>query len=73
MDVALEMAKGYLDNDLTWNLHDLLAHRNDWWVPGKLVELRGRLEHYWRVRESTLWSSPGLANVKLDHTVLKLP
>ncbi len=60
MDVALEMAKGYLDNDLTWNLHDLLAHRNDWWVPGKLVELRGRLEHYWRVRRSTCWCSRGL-------------
>ncbi|KAK9862996.1 hypothetical protein WJX84_004122 [Apatococcus fuscideae] len=48
MDVALEMAKGYLDGDLTWNLYDLLSHRNEWWVPGKLVELRGRLEHYWR-------------------------
>ena len=52
MDVALEMAKGYLDGDLTWNLYDLLSHRNDWWVPGKLVELRGRLEHYWRVSDA---------------------
>lgn len=46
MDVALEMAKGSLDNDLQWNLYDLLSHRNEWWVPGKLVELRGRLRHY---------------------------
>ena len=52
MDVALEMAKGHLDGDLTWNLYDLLSHRNDWWVPGKLVELRGRLEHYWRVSDA---------------------
>ena len=46
MDVALEMAKGSLDADLQWNLHDLLSHRQDWWVPGKLVELRLRLQGY---------------------------
>ena len=46
MDVALEMAKGSLDADLQWNLHDLLSHREDWWVPGKLVELRQRLQGY---------------------------
>ncbi|KAK9803518.1 hypothetical protein WJX73_002149 [Symbiochloris irregularis] len=46
MDVALEMAKGSLDGDLQWNLFDLLSHRDAWWVPGKLVDLRARLRHY---------------------------
>ncbi|KAK9807043.1 hypothetical protein WJX72_011773 [[Myrmecia] bisecta] len=48
MDTALEMARGQLDGDLVWTLHDILAHRNEWWVPGKIVEARGRLEGYWR-------------------------
>ncbi|KAL3153549.1 Phosphoglucan, water dikinase, chloroplastic [Trebouxia sp. C0009 RCD-2024] len=48
MDTCLEMAKGTLDGDLQWQLHDLLRNRNEWWVPGKLVELRQRLEAYWR-------------------------
>ena len=55
MDVALEMAKGGLDGDLLWNLHDLLSHRDDWWVPGKLVDLRQRLAEYRQV--SVLHSS----------------
>lgn len=50
MDVALEMAKGALDGDLQWNLYDMLSHRDDWWVPGKLVELRARLRPYREVR-----------------------
>ena len=49
MDVALEMAKGALDGDLLWNLHNLLSHRDDWWVPGKLVDLRERLAGYRQV------------------------
>ena len=55
MDVALEMAKGSLDGDLQWNLYDLLSHREDWWVPGKLVELRQRLAGY---REVSCHLSP---------------
>lgn len=57
MDVALEMAKGSLDGDLQWNLHDLLSHREDWWVPGKLVELRQRLQGYREVRPDPLMFS----------------
>ncbi|KAA6428767.1 MAG: carbohydrate-binding module family 45 protein [Trebouxia sp. A1-2] len=48
MDTCLEMAKGGLDGDLQWQLYDMLNNRNEWWVPGKLVELRQRLEPYWR-------------------------
>ena len=49
MDVALEMARGGLDGDLAWQLTDLLQNRNEWWVPGKIVELRQRLADYWKV------------------------
>ena len=50
MDVALQMARGRLDGDLAWQLTDLLQNRNEWWVPGKLVQLRGRLADHWKVR-----------------------
>ena len=49
MDVALEMARGGLEGDLAWQLTDLLQNRNEWWVPGKIVELRQRLAGYWKV------------------------
>ena len=29
--------------------YDMLSNRNEWWVPGKLVDIRQRLEPYWRV------------------------
>ena len=47
--------------DLQWQLYDMLKNRNEWWVPGKLVELRQRLEPYWRV------SRPLLRLVTLKH------
>ena len=50
LDTALEMAKGQLDGDLQWNCYDLLNNRNEWWVPGKIVDIRRSLEHVWRVR-----------------------
>lgn len=48
LDVAFEMTRGRLDGELAWMIGDLLAHRNEWWVPGKIVEVRRRLEGYWR-------------------------
>jgi hypothetical protein len=33
-----------------WNMYDLLNNRTAWWAPGKIVELRRRLEPIWRVR-----------------------
>ncbi len=33
-----------------WNCYDLLNNRNAWWAPGKVVEIRRRLEPIWRVR-----------------------
>ena len=55
MDTALTMARGHMDGDLAWNLQDLLDHRNEWWVPGKLVELRERLQWVWKVRTGFLF------------------
>lgn len=54
LDVALEMAKGGLDEDLRWQLYDILAHRHEWWVPGKIVQARHRLKQYWDVRLGAL-------------------
>ncbi|KAF6251712.1 glutathione synthetase ATP-binding domain-like protein [Scenedesmus sp. NREL 46B-D3] len=48
MDTAAEMAKGHLDGDTTWMLFDTLQNRNEWWVPGKIVEVRKRLGGVWR-------------------------
>jgi alpha-glucan,water dikinase len=48
MDTAAEMAKGHLDGDTCWMLFDMLSNRNEWWVPGKLVEVRKRLSDVWR-------------------------
>lgn len=50
LDVSMEMAKGFMDEELRWQLFDLLAHRDEWWAPGKVVELRHRLKQYWKVR-----------------------
>ena len=27
------------------------ACRNEWWVPGKIVEAREQLQHFWRVSQ----------------------
>ncbi|GLI71457.1 hypothetical protein VaNZ11_016678, partial [Volvox africanus] len=53
LDTAMEMAKGFMDDDLRWVLYDILAHRNDWWVPGKIVEARQRLAYYWKAPGSS--------------------
>lgn len=48
MDTAAEMAKGNLDGDTCWMLFDMLKNRHEWWVPGKIVEIRHRLADNWR-------------------------
>lgn len=48
LDVMYEMCRGHLDGDLAWMIGDMLANRNEWWVPGKLVEIRQRLSGYWK-------------------------
>lgn len=48
LDVAFEMSRGRLDGDLAWTIGDILANRNEWWVPGKIVDARRRLAGYWQ-------------------------
>ncbi|KAI8469254.1 MAG: glutathione synthetase ATP-binding domain-like protein [Monoraphidium minutum] len=43
MDTAAEMCKGYMDEETRWMLFDMLGQRNEWWVPGKIVDIRGRI------------------------------
>lgn len=68
MDTALEMARGSLDGDLQWNISDLLQNRNEWWVPGKLVDLRERLASSWKVNLESFASTsiPLLALITLQ-------
>ncbi|KAG2440720.1 hypothetical protein HXX76_003577 [Chlamydomonas incerta] len=53
LDTAMEMAKGHMDDDLRWTMYDILGHRNEWWVPGKIVEARQRLAQYWKAPGSS--------------------
>lgn len=51
LDVAFEMVRGHLDGELAWMIGDTLSNRNEWWVPGKIVEIRQRLSGYWKGTE----------------------
>ncbi|KAL4424419.1 hypothetical protein ABPG77_005662 [Micractinium sp. CCAP 211/92] len=48
LDTSFTMAQGLMDGELAWIIGDILANRNEWWVPGKIVEARHRLKHYWQ-------------------------
>ena len=45
--------------------------RNEWWVPGKIVEAREQLQHFWRVQlhlqqvSHGLWQAAQLPRTKL--------
>ena len=43
LDHCLGNARGRLSGELQWALDDLLRNRDEWWVPGKLAEIRGQL------------------------------
>jgi hypothetical protein len=42
-----------------WHLYDLAAHRDAWWAPGKVVELRHRLAPYWQAEGASRWGAQG--------------
>jgi alpha-glucan, water dikinase len=48
LDTSMTMARGALPGDLQWAIDDLLTNRNEWWVPGKIVEVREQLSPVWR-------------------------
>ena len=60
--------QGAMDGDLAWTIGDILQHRQEWWVPGKIVMARQRLAEYWKVWvcgwcgevwEASGWGIPG--------------
>ncbi|OAE19119.1 hypothetical protein AXG93_2062s1300 [Marchantia polymorpha subsp. ruderalis] len=53
LDVAMEMSKKYMDEDLKDLLYHILSNRSTWWIPGKIVEARKRMEPICRAD----WSS----------------
>lgn len=48
LDTSMTMARGALPGDLQWTIDDMLTNRNEWWVPGKIVEIRDQLSPVWR-------------------------
>jgi len=46
IDTMAVMCQGHLDGDLNYQIQDLLANRDEWWVPGKVVEIREMLAGY---------------------------
>jgi alpha-glucan, water dikinase len=52
LDAAAAMARGGIPDDLRWDVDDLLRNRGEWWVPGKIVSIRQRMEPCWRDPES---------------------
>jgi alpha-glucan,water dikinase len=48
LDVMFEMSKAHLGGELAGAVGDILAHRHEWWVPGKIVEVRRALAPVWR-------------------------
>eukprot|EP00854_Cymbomonas_tetramitiformis_P001462 gene1462-2085_t len=48
LDTMAEMCKGHLDEDLVYHLYEVVNNKEAWWVAGKVVEVRSKLENYWR-------------------------
>ncbi len=41
-----------MDDGLRWTIYDILRNRNEWWVPGKIVDARRGLRNCWQHCES---------------------
>mmetsp|Transcript_22316 Transcript_22316/g.61890 ORF Transcript_22316/g.61890 Transcript_22316/m.61890 type:complete len:1108 (+) Transcript_22316:271-3594(+) len=48
LDTAFQMAHGAMDDETCWKIGDLLKNRHEWWVPGKIVEIRESLQWNWK-------------------------
>ena len=42
-DSAMDFARGHMPADIQADIEDMLLHRDEYWVPNKIVELRERL------------------------------
>lgn len=67
MDTAMTMARAALPGDLQWDVDDMLQNRNEWWVPGKIVNIRERLSPVWRgIEDMSMLRSVMLLDVSLE-------
>ena len=41
MDSAMDHARGHMPDDIQTEIADMLKNREEYWVPNKIVELRG--------------------------------
>lgn len=46
-------------------IFDILANRNEWWVPGKIVEARHRLKQYWKVLPGAALQGQCMGNIPI--------
>ena len=53
MDSAMDFARGKMPEDVQNEIYDLLANRDEYWAPNKIVELRERLSGTWRYGDVT--------------------
>ena len=53
MDSAMDFARGNMPADIEADIDDMLQHRDEYWVPNKIVEIRERLSGTWRYGEHT--------------------
>ena len=47
LDSGMKHAGWTMDEGLQYEMQDLINNRDEHWVPGKIVELRSRLQHSW--------------------------
>lgn len=53
MNSAMDHARGNMPEDIQYEIDDMLANRDEPWIPNKIVELRERLSGTWRYGEET--------------------
>jgi alpha-glucan, water dikinase len=66
LDTAMSFARGAMPGDLQWDVDDLLRNRDEWWVPGKIVNIRERLSPCWRGADASAARSLLLLDISLD-------
>lgn len=68
MDTAFTMARGVIPGDLQWDIDDMLQNRGEWWVPGKIVQIRERLSPVWRgIEDASAARSVLLLDIALEN------
>lgn len=61
----MSVRQGFLDGELQGMIYDVLGNRNEWWVPGKIADIRSRLVGCWRRPEGAS-RDVGLLDIALE-------